>query len=99
MPKMPKADDFDWSKRRTMNDLFSVDGPISEEEIRRYQGMSAGDQDVWLAENFGGDQSPDYYRGLLAGYIKCADLAQKMPRSNWALWTQSIIIFLSNRVG
>lgn len=97
MPRVPNIDDFDYSQQKSLNRAFSIDGQISAEKIAEYQSMPLKDQLAWLEENFGGDESPEYNRGLVAGYIKAFELSQIMPRSNWTLWVQAIIIHLTKR--
>ena len=71
----------------SINTSESIDAPIDPEFLEKIvtDAIIGHNARLWLEEHFGGDQSDDYYRGLIAGYTHCRNLAGgsgKVQRAN-----------------
>jgi len=84
----------------SINTPESIDAPIDPEFLEQVvTGAIIGHKaKIWLEEHFGGDQSDDYYRGLIAGYTHCRNLEKVVERDTWNVWISDIITYVAIRL-
>ena len=83
--------------------MFQIDEPIDYQRIQQFATQApniANRLSTELAENYSGDQSDDFYLGLLAGFANSLSILQNDELSDVdkKSLTGAIVAFVSDRI-
>jgi len=82
-----------------LDDGRCFDDPLTEQEIKDLcRMMSSFDGKPYIEEFFCGNQSVDFYRGLLAGYYHSMRIKQQRDIVTWVIWVHNICQFFANKL-